>query len=715
MVVKSFKRTISLLLSLIFVLSCVPVVGMAEEIVYTDDTVDMINLVNTKSDNPGDGNQLAYTSYTNTIRISSSQWNAYGQFDLSGYEEILENENTTVTFEMTVGGQFRTHTPAALKIYLMDDSCDYFTSDITYTDAGLLGLHDPDKNGQIISDVADQTYSIGDTHKTEDIKAEILKALRQGKDNSRVTFVFTTTSTNTFFLRDSAKLTIKYNAEEIDDDAYAEEVKDEIKWSDISQEDIAAVTQNLTLPTTLYGADISWQSSKDAVINSVGVVTQSYEKEAVTLTANVTYKDSAVSSCAFPVTVDKLVYEYTDVNTGNANFVTLYSGSTGFTTQHKDIRNIGGKTSGDVALWYRDLGNDDKIIGYTMKDTVDFTQNNDVFEFSILLPTGTDEVEFRAAVFKPDATENKSGSNQSDFVFNITSNGLFYNGNKIYDTRQNEWYNIAIVAPRGMATPGSIVETDDRTSEFYVNGELRQTINCDPTGLGFRYLRFYGSDETLEDAGFYLDNIRPYSGDYVPARDSIPSVTSTTYSIASNVITLSKDANITAAQLKAAVRKDEDTVLRIYNSKTNVPTELSDDAVVTSGNVLVAATTNGTNLEKGYSYYTINKADYSIDADILVNDASANTFGASDTVSAEVVFTNYYAETQYVKLYVAQYKNNELIGLWEDTKTVSMGGSEILSSNLDGFTDKEGSTLKLILVSDETFAPYIIPVEAQYK
>ncbi len=722
MFLKSFKRTLSLFVAVVFILSLVPTVGMAE-MVTTDPAIPMINIVNTRGDKPGEGNQIAFP---NTLRVqngntgSNADWHVYAQFDLSDYQEILTNEKTKVTFGVKVGGNTSgNQTQRDFKIYLMNDNCDYFTEDIKYADAALLGLHDPETKGQLIAEVAsDGIYNRFDVYSVDIPTDKLTEVLRQGKNNSLITLVFTTTETSnaTCFIRDSATLTITYDDTDIDarNAAYTQEIADGINWSDLSTELQTAVTKNLTLPTKLYGADINWTSDNNA-INSAGEVTQSNKKQNVTLSANVSYKGAVASTPAeFDITVDKLIYNYTDIYNGsNSGFVSIKSSDLQYITVDYDVKGVAGKTTVDGAYNIHDLVAKDKYLNYVFTNN-DENQRDDIMEFSICLPTGTETVGFEATIL--DNTDAATGGSvQKTLSYNITKDGLYSGNTRLYETKQNEWYNISLVAPKGIDNAGTENDTDDKTCTLYVNGELVDRITCNkPTYYGFRTLRFYGFDDVITEPGYYLDNMRLYSGDYKPSYDKIPSVTSSAYSIKNNTIALPGNADVTAAELKAAVAGDEDTVLRLYSAKTNMTAELVADAEVSEGAVLVAASTNGTNLEKGYSYYTIEKLDYAIEADILVNGVPASEFGDEDVVSVSVKFDNYCLGTQDIKLYVAQYKGNELIGLWQDDANIADGASDTLSPVMTDFENDKDSTLKLILVTSNTLKPYIKPVTAQY-
>lgn len=715
---KSFKKAIALLVAAVFLMSLIPVVGMAEDV-----SIALTNYANTRGGSyANDEGCIAWSSYPSYQKVqngsNNNSWHMYGQFDLSGYEEILGNEGTSVTFKINVGGPASSGKQKNFEIYLIDDTFDdYRAESLTHNLAESLGMFDAINSGVVIGSAADEEYAPKGLYEVSVPAQTILDVLKGGSDNSIVTLAFTTKDTNgTAFNASTCTLTIDYNSGKVDNALYAKEIVDGINWSDLSSEAQNAVTQDLNLPTKLYGADISWSSNSGA-INSAGEVTQSYNKESVTIIATARYKDKTASR-SFDVTVDKMTYNYTDVYTGDnadRDFVYISGSASNYIKVDAPVCGVAGKAKDDAVYSVHDLGGDSNYLNYRFGDVFDPQKNNDVMEFSVFLPDGTENVKFEGYILNKNAFTSGSGTAQLTISYNIKSDGLYYNDTwKIYETKQNEWYNIAFVAPKGMKTPGVVSDGDDLTAKLYVNGELAHAITCsEPTAYGLRAFRFYGFDASLTDPGYYLDNMRLYSGEYIPENDKIPSGISSVYNIENGVITL--PGNVSAGQLKASVTKEEDTDIRIYGSETNMSAELLDNAVLSSGCILVAATTNGTNLERGYSYYRIEKLDYSIEADILADGISSKVFGNSDLVSAGVVFNNYCADTQNVMMYVAQYKNNELIGLWQDDESISAGESKVLSTDMNGFADKENSTLKLMLVYKDTLKPCIKPVISHYR
>jgi len=702
MFLKPFKKALSLFVALVFVLSLVPTVGMAEE---KTDIIPISDLANTRASKANDTGVVAWSG-KDTIKLqcdeanNANHWRAYGKFNLSGYEEILANEDTEIVFEMTLGGHEGSHTQTDILIYLMNDSCDGFTKEsITFNKAAELGLHDLDKNGVKIGDVYrddDTQYTRTDVYSLKIPATTILNTLKQGKDDSVITFAFYTDNADgdsgklAFFRGNTAKLTIKYDDSKINNKAYAQEIADGIKWSDLSNEELNSVTQKLNLPAKLYGADVTW-SSYNNVIASDGTVNQTYENQDVVLTASVSYKGETATA-VFDVTVDNKKYEYEGVYTGENPFYTPASNVNGTQISiESNIPGIAGKDAGDVIYNVHDI-TDGAYINYMVNNTIP-ELNNDVIEFSICLPAGSPDVTITAGVFN--STGGTGAGSQSDKTYKLTTNGFFYGSEKIFETEANKWYTMAYVAPKGMKTVGTPTNTDDKTGEVYINGELIDIMTFNtPTSYGFRYFRFIGNDASLEDTGYYLDNVRWFSGEYIPKYDALANLSSNYINASKNSITV-KEA--TVASLKASVSKDDDTNLRIYDKSGKLLTD--ENATVLDGYTLVAAARNGTNMERSYAYYNIKVTENTCAFDIPQITVEGNE------IKSEIkLYNNTNDDAQYTA-YLAIYSGGELINL--TSSPISAPSGDISTTTITADISS-GNTAKLMIWKD--MIPQIIAV-----
>ena len=135
---------------------------------------------------------------------------------------------------------------------------------------------------------------------------------------------------------------------------------------------------------------------------------------------------------------------------------------------------------------------------------------------------------------------------------------------------------------------------------------------------------------------------------------------------------------------------------------------MSDGDLVESGNVVVAAGKNGTEMERSYNYYTVDKIKNEVNIETKVNGNVAKLYDSDDTLSVSAEFKNYTNDDTFTaKMYTAQYRYGELIKLWEtDSKTVAAGQTETFICDFAGMTDSENSSIK-VLVVDEDFNPYI--------
>ena len=699
MFIKSVKKSIALCMAIVFALSIMPLGASAEE---QSDVIPMSDCINIAGGSRADTKEVvAFSGYPNSIKLQcgtgGNDWRAFGKLNLTGYEEILANENTKIEFEVTVGGQFRTHTQTDAVIYLMNDICDgYRTDSITYNNSVDFGLLDLEKNGTLIGDVEkDGEYALGESYKVNIPAKTILNVLKQGKDNSIVTLAFYTNADDdniAYILKGSGNLHITYDDSKIDNNNYATEIANGIKWSDLSSESQSEVTQKLTLPSKLYGADVTWTSNNNA-INSAGEVTQTYIKENVILTANVNYKGETATK-EFDVTVANKTYEFTDVNTGEAAFYNVPSNASAKIKVASNVPGIYGKDLSDVVYNVHDISATDGTMLNYMVNNADASLNNDVMEFSICLPSGSPDVIITAGVLN--STGNTGAGSQVDKTYTLTTDGFFYGSEKIYETKADQWYTMAFVAPKGMKTIGVPSDTDDKTGEVYINGELANTMQFNtPTSYGFRYFRFYGNDTALTDIGYYLDNVRWHCGEYLPKYDASPVVTSDYISASKDTITV-KEA--TVASLKSLVETNSDTRLNVYNTSGVLITD--ENANVESGYTLVAAAKNGSDMERSYAYYSIkvtgSKCAFDIPHIVIDNNVA----------KSQIKLYNNTGKTAEYVAYLAVYDGNELSKVV--TAPVTADAGKISVTPIEA-SFSQGNTAKLMVWENST--PQFVAIE----
>lgn len=304
------KKIIALLVSFIFVLSLVPTVAMAETTEVRLKPVDF------------DTTRKGHTGYWETdfekqmwIEDANNSFRAYMRYDLTGYEEILGNENTTVEIRLRKAGGDSWNNAYPYEVMLMNDHVDgYVHKKIDWANADTLGLHG---EGVVVLSSGETYTDGGKTDSAFIDPSVILNALNSGFDNSIITMSARSTTTNgrTRFYPayDNGQLSsgifITYDASEIDNQKYVNTVAENMAWTDISKESIDAVTSDLTLPAKYHGTTVSWASDDQSVINpDTGKVTAPQgQSKTVTLTASLEYKglsnEAKTATAPFKVTV----------------------------------------------------------------------------------------------------------------------------------------------------------------------------------------------------------------------------------------------------------------------------------------------------------------------------------------------------------------------------------------------------------------------------
>ena len=307
---KTFKKSIALMVAVVFVMSLVPFGVMAEVEDAKSAVITVQNFGTTHKENPdnasvrtdqGSGPRVV------TARAGSKEGVSYGQFDLTGYEEILENPSTEVTYIICLGGDYSVKC-SNLTVQLYNDESDYADTSITHNQAKALGLHG---TGAMV--LFQQTASDGSVKGTRSVAVDVaglVSVLQSGTDNSIVCYSAKTTTSSPVYFRpaiDGTGLKIDYHSNEIDDAAYVEKIANAFKWEEISAEDINAVESDIALPSKYRGADVTWVSDNESVVASDGKVTLGKGGASATLTATLSYKgvdseEASVATAQFVVT-----------------------------------------------------------------------------------------------------------------------------------------------------------------------------------------------------------------------------------------------------------------------------------------------------------------------------------------------------------------------------------------------------------------------------
>lgn len=376
--IKTFKKAISIFVLAIFVLSLLPIGALAETTQETEK-VYFTNYSYTRRsgssylNNPG---TFGVNGETHDIRFGG-QYFGYVQLDLTGYEEILANDNTSIKVSVYAGPYTSTTRKCGdFNAYLVNDVADtsYVSKETTQKQADALGMHSTDR--PILFTKSDGTVVKSTTLELEADVDALVASLNEGSDNSLVTLYLLPkgTSEDSGYLSPSyinpkiSYLEISYDADEIDNQAYVNDITSDITWDKITDDDINNITKDL--PTFYKGATISWEASVPGIVSSNGEITPPLgETTDVSLTATFTYKDAATTATfdatiapeqALEVKIPFTNYAYSRSSASNTNDAKNYAYSYS-TFNGVDCIQTGGSFDGYVQLdlkGYEEILND---------------------------------------------------------------------------------------------------------------------------------------------------------------------------------------------------------------------------------------------------------------------------------------------------------------------------------------------------------------------
>ena len=555
---------------------------------------------------------------------------AFYQFDLSGYEDKIENASK-VTFTLKNDKSTTPFTIAVLK-----GKCDgWSSSSLTFNLADEMGMLSNSDNAIVAVSGVSLTAS---TPYTTDNFADVLKAaLAEDPFNGLFTFrIYGDTTSQITLKYPSVSLNLEYYEDDLDTGKLFSEKKNTLEWSQISTQSLNNVREDINLPSKFYGFDVKWSSNNEAVISSDGTVTRGNATQKATLTATVSY-NGETSSKDFELTVPKLAYGYgEDLYDGSkALSVTMDGVSSASTLAKITIEDgLGGKNAGDKI--YKMISSSTSVfagLGVSNASGAD-----DVFEFSAYVPSGATGLDFNIGI----KDETQYGA-QTKFV--VKNDGIYYNHsddkNLIYKFVSDEWHTFAFVAPKG--------DGEDTSYEIYVDGIQVTSGITSATTEGFRHIRIYGTNSEGLVNG-YLDNVRIYSGSYDAKYDANPAFASS-YDVAGRVITVT-DANTTAGDIKASIAYDEDVRYTLTDVSGNA---ISDDSIkVYDGMKIYVTTSNGTEIDRNYAVYTVRCV-----AGVYVIDSPAISIDG-DKVTAKFVSYNYTGSNESYVAILAVYKDGAL-------------------------------------------------------
>ena len=395
-------------------------------------------------------------------------------------------------------------------------------------------------------------------------------------------------------------------------------------------------------------------------------------------------------------TVKKWIKQFPGINKGTSVYKPD-STKTGWQRMESVSTPLGGKAGDNYLLWADSSG-----APYRAIPVGDAAGSRDVLEMQVYVPAGSSGIHtgIRLSSMADTAVE---------WPVLIKPDGLYLkwkNISKIHNWEPNKWYTLAFVTPKEYIGTSSAENNliNSNEVEIYVNGELVDKRGSTFSKVGFRYIRATASGAGISEPSIYLDNIRVHSNPYEPQYDALAQI--------DYVDGIDEDNNIivkgaiTVAELKKGITKAEDTNIRVLSSLTSTEV-LSDGDIVQSGNVVVVAAMNNSEMERSYNYYTIDRIKQEVKINTLVNGATGILYKETDTISINTTYTNYSDESQDVIMYTAQYKNGELIKLWQKGEiTVEAGATQNLTCDFAGIEKIIGTSIKVMVMDPDTLTPY---------
>ncbi|MBQ6894453.1 MAG: hypothetical protein IJN40_03045 [Clostridia bacterium] len=605
------------------------------------------------------------------VIADSNSYYTYVCFKLDGLENIVDSL-AGAEISAYAGKWGAEYAYSHNYVLLSDEGEQYIDSALSYDKAKACGIQ---SGGTIVAQkVVSEGYK--GVQSTEITNIEALKnAIASNPTNSIIAFrIDGAAEKASVFIDNTFNLKLKYYENEVKTKGELFEAKkNTLDWSHISPQPIDEVKENLTLPSKFWGFDLSWKSDNEAVVASDGTITRGDKTKKATLTATVSYNGESVSK-DFEVTVPKIAYAYGgDLYEGTKNIVNA--------SAFVSADGVYGKKASDKVYKLSSGTN-----GYL---TLPSAGSDGVLEFSAYVPEGSGELSFEVSI-----VDGSQYGAQTKFV--IKNGGIYndYTGNeKIISELTDGWHTYTYVAPKG--------DGIDDTCEIYIDGvKISETIVAKTT-KGFRHIRVYARGAASGEVSGYMDNIRTHCDAYRPGYDTLSDI-SYSDGIENKNILLKSD--VTVAEFKDKITADEDVSIRVYASSA-MTAPLSDSEVVKAGYVVVAASKNGTEIERSYNYYTIEKVKYEAKIKTFVNGNEARIYNAGDTLRVAVDFDVYVSGASYnATMYVAQYKYGELVNLWTEPKE-NITNSHTFICNFENIEDMEGSSIKIMLVDDE-LSPY---------
>ncbi len=285
MFVKTFKKAISLFVVAVFILSLVPVVGMAAT--RTDIIPAYAAGYVTDGNNANKSPYYANETYV-TARNSTGTNLRYSfiQYDLTDWWKYLQEAGTTVNYKLYAGGAYSNNYAYAYSVYILPG--DYTLSDLTFNNAKNLGLFDVTNQTPIAQYTGTPTSRRTDEY-LDINKDSLLNALSQGHTGILTLLIKSDYSSSQSSFGPHVSNTgfeIIYDDAFSGDSQFLSNATVDFAWNKISSEDVTTVSKATKLPSKYNGVRVAWTASSDGVIDENGNIIQSRDESIqTTLTA----------------------------------------------------------------------------------------------------------------------------------------------------------------------------------------------------------------------------------------------------------------------------------------------------------------------------------------------------------------------------------------------------------------------------------------------
>ncbi len=303
------RKTIAMMLSLVLVMSAVMCGGVAN----ADDV-----LTETVAKNSAFLLTNSNATYDNTIQVSNDR-RSYITFDFSGYEaRLYAATGITISASALYASSNLINN---IEFYAIDDDKEgYVKTPLGWEEARGYGIL---VDG---TSVAKRTETTAVSTITLNMDAQaVKKALSSGSNSILILRAQQSawSSHNAQINPSSVQINFEYPAD------YVSALAEGMQWSEISNQQIDAVTEKLSLPAKYKGCDVVWASSNTAALESDGTIHITSSSQSATLTATLS-ADGSSAEKAFNVTIPEKSLPSSEVAMTGGCFINYSSTSTSY-------------------------------------------------------------------------------------------------------------------------------------------------------------------------------------------------------------------------------------------------------------------------------------------------------------------------------------------------------------------------------------------------